>query len=164
MKDLYPPCDRLFSGPLLRCRESADIIYPEQRSFIINQWQEIDFGRFEGKTYSDLCEDPDYQKWIDSNGMMKIPNGESMEEFKSRTWTGMKKMIDILMEDDSLQDRIKAAAVVHGGTIMTICSLLTDGEYFDYQVKNGEGYLLELQCIEGKTELKKLEKLSCNII
>ena len=37
-------------------------------------------------------------------------------------------------------ESLRIAAVVHGGTIMAVCSSFTDGEYFDFQIGNGEGY------------------------
>lgn len=33
-------------------------------------------------------------------------------------------------------ENLKIAAVVHGGTIMAVCSSFTDGEYFDFQIGN----------------------------
>lgn len=33
---------------------------------------------------------------------------------------------------------IRVAAVVHGGTIMALCSSFSEGAYFDFQVKNGK--------------------------
>ena len=155
----YPFCDRLFSSPLNRCRETAQIIYPNRKIHEINNWSEIDFGKFEGKNYSELKENPDYQKWIDSNGTMKIPGGESRTEFEERSWKGLLQMIDMLEKEHIENEKIKAVAVVHGGTIMSLCSRLTDGEYFDFQVKNGEGYRCVIRYSAGNIELKKLERL-----
>ena len=36
--------------------------------------------------------------------------------------------------------------VVHGGTIMSLMHAYAGGEYFDYQVKNGRGYICTLDC------------------
>lgn len=50
--------------------------------------------------------------------------------------------------------------IVHGGTIMSLLSRFHGGEYFDYQVPNGAGYVcvLKRDCGELKiTECRKLE-------
>ena len=47
------------------------------------------------------------------------------------------------MADNSTKEIISATAIVHGGTIMSILSSLTNSDYFDFQVKNQEGYILE---------------------
>ena len=39
---------------------------------------------FEYKNYEELKDDPLYQAWIDSNGQMLIPNGESGTDFRKR--------------------------------------------------------------------------------
>ena len=56
---------------------------------------------------------------------------------------------------------IPVAAVVHGGTIMAVLSSLTGGEYFDFQVKNGEGYETVLEWIQGSWKITSLTKIGC---
>ena len=51
--------------------------------------------------------------------------------------------------------------VVHGGTIMAVLSSLTGGEYFDFQVKNGEGYETVLEWIQGSWKITSLTKIGC---
>ena len=34
------------------------------------------------------------------------------------------------------------AFVVHGGTIMAVMEYFTNGSYYDYQVRNGKGFIL----------------------
>ena len=76
---------------------------------------------------------------------MKFPGGEDPEEFRKRCVRGFEKVIK-----ECRHDQIKSVAVVaHGGTIMSIMDRYArdengqpDGSYYDYQVKNGEGYEL----------------------
>ena len=56
---------------------------------------------------------------------------------------------------------IPVVAVVHGGTIMAVLSSLTGGEYFDFQVKNGEGYETVLEWIQGRWKITSLTKIGC---
>ena len=68
------------------------------KSYLLPEWKEIDFGRFEGKNYQDLNGDPDYQRWIDSGGVTAFPGGESRDEFVKRSMAGLEWCIEC-MED-----------------------------------------------------------------
>ncbi len=155
-KDLKP--DAVFSGPMARCRETAELLF-EAQPVLIPEWTEIDFGAFEMKNYHDLNGDPDYQAWIDSGGTLPFPGGESREAFISRSMRGLERMMRLAAESEENQAGADsgafgnwaclAAAVVHGGTIMSVMSALTGGEYFDFYPKNGEGYRLCLAADEA---------------
>ena len=191
----------LFVSPMERCRETAELLFGDCEQYVIPEFREMDFGLFEGKNYQDLQGDARYQAWIDSNGTIPFPEGESREDFIARCRQGFEEMIRIAtagvigrnVEDKNAEDKnaendrnvknqkntvnqkntdyqkntdnqkkleklentekqqnaakqktmdenLRIAAVVHGGTIMAVCSILTDGEYFDFQLGNGEGY------------------------
>ena len=140
----YGQADYLFSSPMKRCLETCAVLYPGQEIRQIEDLKEIDFGRFEGKNYMELSGDPEYQAWIDSNGTLPFPEGEDRDSFMLRSLNGYGRIMEELkkeLSDSSNSGKtIKTAAVVHGGTIMSILSNLFGGDYFDYQVGNGEGY------------------------
>ena len=69
--------DYVYSSPMMRCRETAEILFPGQVLCVQEGLQETDFGDFEYKNYEELKENPAYQAWIDSGGQMMVPNGES---------------------------------------------------------------------------------------
>ena len=89
----YPTADLLFSGPMKRCLETAQILYPGQTPIFVPEWTEMDFGAFEGHNYQELSGDPAYQRWIDSGGTLPFPEGESREEFIHRNVAGYEKML-----------------------------------------------------------------------
>lgn len=140
-RNLYPEVEYVFASPMKRCLETAGILYPDQNPFVIPQWREMNFGIFEGKNYVELQNDVRYQAWIDSNGTLPFPQGESREEFIERCAQGLfslqKQLCDMLREPN----RKAVGMIVHGGTIMSLMSRFYGGEYFDYQVPNGGGYL-----------------------
>lgn len=121
----------LFVSPMRRCIETAGIIYPDMEMHIIRNFRECDFGSFEGRNYLDLNGDPDYQNWIDSGGTIPFPGGESMAEMTDRVMKGFYEAMDIA-------DGLDAAFVVHGGTIMAVMSRIDGGDFYDYQIGNGE--------------------------
>ncbi|MCR5607492.1 MAG: histidine phosphatase family protein [Lachnospiraceae bacterium] len=129
---IYPEADVVFVSPMKRCIMTAGLIYPDSKVYVIDEFREIDFGTFEGKNYKELSENPDYQRWIDSNGTMPFHNGESREEFIKRCIKGFIKMLELIHNEKEI------VAVVHGGTIMAVLSELLGGDYYSYQIDNGK--------------------------
>ncbi len=160
-KDFYPNVDYLFSSPMKRCLETAKILYPDRKLIIIPEWEEMDFGDFEGKNYTELQGDERYQKWIDSNGALPFPNGECQEDFICRCKQGfsrMLKQLSILPDIKSGHD-ITVGLIVHGGTIMSLLSSFYGGEYFKYQIANGQGYLGALKEEGGYPKIAEIQKI-----
>ena len=135
----YPNVDVVFVSPMKRCVETAEILYPGTSCIEIPEWVEMDFGEFEGKNYKELSGDERYQAWIDSNGMLPFPGGESREVFVDRCVQGLVKMKTYLAELN-YDGPVTVGCIVHGGTIMALLSHYLGGEYFDYQIPNGGIY------------------------
>ena len=136
------PPEFLYTSPMKRCVQTAELLF-ERNPILIPEWKEMDFGQFEGKNYEELKDDPCYQKWIDSNGTLPFPGGESREAFKHRSLTGFQKAVT-----QCIRNNIKTAAlVIHGGTIMNIMEEYADRPraFYEWHVKNGGGYLAELE-------------------
>lgn len=132
----YPPVTHVFVSPMRRCMETAQLLYPNVRIEVIDDFRECDFGEFENKNYAELNGRADYQAWIDSNGEMPFPGGESRSDFARRCV----KAFDVI---SNLHEEY-CAIIAHGGTIMAIMESYANprGNYYDYQVKNGEGFIL----------------------
>lgn len=141
---LYPEVVRIYTSPMKRCIETAKLIWKAQSSQmqIIDKFRECDFGDFENKNYQELGGNPDYQAWIDSGGTLPFPHGESMAQFQKRCVEGFAQIVKEIT--DSGKELRRVACVVHGGTIMAVMERYGTPKqsYFDYQVKNGCGYLL----------------------
>lgn len=145
----YPKADMVFTSPMRRCMETAELLYPALEKHFVESFVECDFGLFEGKNYEQLKEEAAYQKWLLSNGTMDFPKGEGISHFKSRCVSGFFEMLSKVQgkmkeeRKEGIRGETTVACIVHGGTIMSILEALAVPEksYFDYQVKNGEGYL-----------------------
>ena len=133
----YPAVRRVFVSPMKRCRETAELIYPGVPTEMIDDFRECDFGEFENKSYAELNGRADYQAWIDSNGEMPFPGGESRAEFAARCV----KAFDELKKRNLQED---CALIVHGGTIMAIMEQCAEpaSDYYSFRVQNGNGYVL----------------------
>ena len=153
----YTMPEDLFVSPLIRCVETAGILFPGKSFHIIEELSECDFGEFENKNYKELSGNQDYQRWIDSNGTLPFPGGESREEFKRRSLTGFQKAVTQCIRNNTKT----AALVIHGGTIMNIMEEYADENrsFYDWHVKNGRGYEVELD-----TGLWKKDRRSLHVI
>lgn len=165
----YPRIDRLFTSPMKRCIETAEIIYPDKKPVVVDPLREMDFGDFEGKNYEELNGDQRYQAWIDSGGTIAFPNGESREAFIQRCCAGMRDVVSQLDEFiiskqmmQEYQREITIGLVVHGGTIMALCSAFGGGEYFDYQVANGAGYICNVNLDGEEIRFQSIQKIEMN--
>lgn len=154
----YPMPDALYVSPLLRCVETAGILFSEKEMHIIEELSECDFGEFENKNYKELSENENYQKWIDSNGTLPFPGGESRENFKRRSLKGFQKAVA-----QCIREEVNTAAlVIHGGTIMNIMEEYGDRQrtFYEWHVKNGGGYQVTVDPSDwqkGRRELKVCE-------
>lgn len=97
-KDILKKPWLLFISPMLRCQESAGILFPGKKAYPIEEWREMNFGAYEGKNYEDLKNDSYYQKWIDSNGTLPFPEGESQQEYIKRCHRGLLTATKIIEE------------------------------------------------------------------
>lgn len=158
---VYPKVDCVFGSPMRRCVETAKILYPEKKMVLIPEWTETDFGDFEGKNYIELAQDEYYQKWIDSGGVLPFPEGEDRAGFVERCKSGMYRMLEKVSESENSQScgRLTIGMIVHGGTIMALLSSFAGGEYFGYQVSNGNGYRGVLRVRDGQPEILSPERL-----
>ena len=158
---VYPAFDCLFSGPMKRCIQTAEILCPDRKAIVIPEWTETDFGAFEGKNYAELKDDARYLAWIESGGRLPFPDGEGREEFAARCKRGLRRMTGCLLKT-VLRDRtrlVTAGLIVHGGTIMALLSEYGGGDYFDYQVANGSGYTCVLKNPCGDPRISDIRPL-----
>lgn len=146
-KEVLPELDCCYVSPMLRCRETADILFPSAKQLVIEDFREFNFGDFENKNYQDLNGNPDYQKFIDSNGESPFPGGESKAEFAKRVNKAFKELV----LNAVAQGQETIAIVAHGGTVMAILAEYARERknFYDWMVKNGRGYAGELSVLEG---------------
>ncbi|MCR4890391.1 MAG: histidine phosphatase family protein [Ruminococcus sp.] len=109
----YPSVHRVYTSPLLRCRETADILFPETEIVPVDEFRELDLGEFEGKTVEELLKRDDYKAWLKGGKDCRPPKGESLEEMTARTYVGLHNIIMDMMESGLTH----CALVTHGGII-----------------------------------------------
>ena len=115
----YPQVDTVFSSPLLRAVETANILFPNAaHTFTVHDLREAGFGKFENKPVKELVHDEDFKKWI-TPGSGFVPEGaEPTEQFHARCAESLLKLFEYMIR----MDVTEAACVTHGGVIMSMLS------------------------------------------
>ena len=142
--------ERIFVSPMLRARQTAEILFPHQNHTVVEDLRETDFGIFEGKTAAELSGNPAYQQWVDGWCIGPVPEGESKADLSERCCAAFCKTIA------QVKDGECAAFVVHGGVIMALLERFgpEESDFYQYHVKNS-GYV---RCEWEKGRLHVLEK------
>ena len=89
----YPKVQAVYVSPLKRCVQTAEILFRESRYILLKSWQNVISESLKIRTIKELEGNPHYQEWIDSNGTLPFPGGESREGFKSRNLRGFDRVV-----------------------------------------------------------------------
>lgn len=134
----YPRVQKVYTSPLRRAVETAELIYPDNFIQKVDSLREYNFGQFENRSMEELQGDPAFTAWMDS-GMTGAPEGgESREQFEQRLILGFNQVIL-----DMMREGISSAALVsHGGVLMYLLSKfgLPQRRALDWQIEAGKGY------------------------
>ncbi|MBQ6468140.1 MAG: histidine phosphatase family protein [Clostridia bacterium] len=110
----YPYADTVFTSPLKRCTETAEILYPYKKAVGIDGLRECNFGIFENKTADEMKDNEVFAGWI--AGKNPPPDGESSPEFGKRICETFEKIAEGMMKSG-----VKETAIItHGGVISII--------------------------------------------
>ncbi len=154
-----PQVDRVYRSPMLRCRQTAEILYPHHISREVADLREADFGIYEGKAYARLADDPRYREWIASAGALPPPDGESAEHFSKRCVTAFRGVLTELARDDIPC----AACVIHGGSIMAIMTALASPkrQFYEWRADNCCGFIVNADSQSGRLMLLEELGIKC---
>ncbi len=133
--------DCILSSPMERCKESTGILFPGYSHSYDDALREIDFGRWEGLSFSEIEKsDPVLvQQWAAWSPEFCFPEGEQISNFIERVHRVGKKLL-------TSQDQ-NIVVIAHGGVIRTlICYLLnlSPENFLLFQVAKGRYATLDL--------------------
>lgn len=134
----YPHVHRVYSSPLRRCTETADILFPSAELCVVEDLIELNFGEFEGKSVDELINRQDYKEWLKGGMDKRAPSGESMEELCVRTYKAFHEIIMDMMNDGITH----SAVITHAGIIsnMLSCFGLPKIDPKEISCPTGEGF------------------------
>ncbi len=133
----YPDIERLYTSPMLRCKQSANIIYPGFEAHVIDELTEYDFGEFEGKTAAQLEVVSEYLDWT-SGKLDSPPSGETTLNFIKRQALALNMIVRDMMQNDVTN----AGVIMHGGAIMMLLAncAVPRKHSVEWTSDNGRGY------------------------
>ncbi len=103
--------DYVFCSPMLRCRQTLDLLELHSPCEYNDIFKEIDFGQWEGKTFTEIVHSDKklVDKWSLEPDCFCFPGGESLVDFQKR--------ISHAKEIIALCEHSKILVVAHGGVI-----------------------------------------------
>lgn len=133
----YPEIERLYSSPMLRCRQTGAVLYPDFEPVMVEELKEYDFGSFENKTAAELESNPNFIPWT-SGRLSAPPGGEDNSEFIKRICVGFNKIVLDMIEGGLTE----SAVIMHGGAIMMLfgVSAVPRRKPVEWTADNGRGY------------------------
>lgn len=133
----YPEIERLYSSPMLRCRQTGAVLYPDFEPVMVEELKEYDFGSFENKTAAELESNPNFIPWT-SGRLSAPPGGEDNSEFIKRICVGFNKIVLDMIESGITE----SAVIMHGGAIMMLLgvSAVPRSKPVEWTADNGRGY------------------------
>lgn len=114
----YPSVHRVYSSPLKRCTETAEILFPYTELCTVDDLRELNLGEFENKSVDELLRRDDYKAWLQGGKEARPPQGESLEEMTARTFKALHEIIMDMMNDGLTH----CAMITHGGVISNMLS------------------------------------------
>ncbi len=138
----YPGVGTVYTSPLLRCVQTCNILYPNVKPEVIQDFAECNFGDWEGKTAKELAGNPKFVNWLANSRDNSPENGESGADFTRRICKAFEKLAGELMSSG----KTEAAVITHAGVITTLMSVygLPQAEAYKWKMDNGFGYSVRL--------------------
>ena len=135
----YPEIQKLYSSPLLRCKQTGAVLYPDMPITPVDNLKEYDFGDFEGKTAKELELHPSFKDWA-AGKLSATPNGEDNTDFVKRLCLGLNQII-VNMLNEGIES---AGVIMHGGAIMMLLAAcaVPQRRPVEWTADNGQGYSL----------------------
>ncbi len=117
-KAVYPHATRFYVSPLARCRQTLEVLYPQNNATVIDGLAECDFGEWDGRGVEELQHDEGFCRWI-AGEQTKIPDGEDAEQFRKRVSETFERLVEEIMRSGDSDTVI----CTHGGVMMLIMAL-----------------------------------------
>lgn len=135
----YPEIDRLYSSPMLRCKQTGAVLFPDKEIIGVENLTEYNFGIFEGKTANELENNPQFLEWA-AGKLDTAPEGESNTDFIKRLCIGLNQIVIDMLE----RGVENAGVIMHGGAIMMLLGATAVPRHrpVEWTTDAGRGYSL----------------------
>ena len=137
----YPGATRFFTSPLLRCRQTLEVLYPGCEPEVVEGLAECDFGEWEGRSVAQLKYDERFQDWV-AGTSTAIPGGEDTVQFQQRVMTAFEQTVEQILRSGTTD----AVICTHGGVIMLLMTAygLPQLPMKEWVTSDGTGFTLRI--------------------
>lgn len=129
---------RFITSGMKRTNETLKLLFGNAVYTVDDRFKEIDFGIFEMKSYDQLKDEAEYQKWITGDNENNVPpGGESGNMVRNRVLPAVEEI---------MSGQTDTVIITHGGVIAVVMEQLFSNENknrYQWQPKPGEGYVIE---------------------
>jgi len=131
------PYELVVTSDLKRCLQTANLLFSEQDAIVLQEFREMNFGPWEGKTYAELAGDSYFEAWIGDPFNVTVPGVESYSNFSKRIENGWKQAAAMMTDKQSK----RLAIVTHGGVIRHVLSKYAHSQkgFWEWSVPHGNG-------------------------
>lgn len=138
----YPQVPLVFTSPLRRATETAELLFPGVRQIELEDLREMAFGKFEGRAVRELVSDPEFAQWMDPTSRTNPDGAEDRKAFYDRTNVMLMKLFEYQLRTHTEE----AACITHGGVIMNMMAnhVLPQHKPEEWMTDPGCGYSLRL--------------------
>lgn len=119
------PYERIISSPRIRCRHTADALARQWNVplSVLPEWAELDFGRFDGRPFSELTEHWSLlAAFWQAPADHTLPEAESLADFHDRVLGAWQALLAALADS-------RVLVVTHGGVIRQILGHLLGADW-----------------------------------
>ena len=97
----YPVVPLVFTSPMKRATETAEILFPGVRQIELDDLREMAFGKFEGRAVQELVKDPEFAQWMDPTSRTVPAGAEDRQMFFNRTSSMLMKMFEYMLRSQA---------------------------------------------------------------
>jgi alpha-ribazole phosphatase len=147
----YPKVELVFSSGLIRCIETARIIYPKLPAVVLKELLAPDMGFFDGKTVAALKKSEAFTEWAASAEAKEYPDGESPYAVSARAVEAFR----LISQEMLSKGLMRVAVITHKHVILAILQrfYVPRNNYVDWHIPYGGGYLLRYDTFLSHVEI-----------
>lgn len=149
----YPESELVYSSGLLRCRETARIIYPDVPNVLLQELRAPNYGDFEGESVDKLAQDKSFTRWMNAKGVPACPNGEEPYAIQARSIAAFRQII----EEMALKGLERSSIISHKMVIQEILQryYVPRSNYKEWEIPYGGGFILRYDTIDSSARILK---------
>ena len=133
---LYPDAEWVFSSPLTRAVQTAEIIYPDSDIVEVENLSEICFGEYEGKSIADAKTDKLFSRFVAGDVDVTPKGAENPKDFILRCINAITTIVNLMMTS-----KVHTAAVItHMSVVGQILSNLALPKAMPYEWNPPPGF------------------------